>query len=559
MSDTFVQDGVRKKMLKKTTQKETDFTDSDYFHFRELIRTKSGIYFSERKRADLKNGVLKAFHYSGLPDLQQYFDALSSSPANSAIFKTLISFLTVGETYFFRHFDVLEKEIIPRIIRAHQHDKMLRIWSAGCSTGEEPFSVAMVLHHLLADLREWTILIIGTDINVNSLQYAREGVYRPWSLRSISDAYKAKYFHRKDGLYYLDDRIRSMVKFDYLNLVDECYPSSENQTKELDMVFCRNVTIYFEAETTIKVVNRFFECLKEKSYLAVGHAEPSSLIYDAYVTEIYPDAVVYRKDASAKKDSQYKTGIKIRSDLFRHYNANQNLRSAEAPQKLEVLQKQVDKLKPKVKGVDVGQTTPTSVRKKLAELSAELGKTMLPPAMPYQETAQGAERRKEATETEMFGEAIRLFYEKNFRDAESLFLNLVERYPGNGRAHYMIAHIYANLDAIKKSKEFCYRAIEHDPLLLEAYYLLGLIYKEENDFENSLGMLRKAIYIDMNFALGYYEMAVNYFKLGDSINGRKHLRQAQRILMAKSADDRIGILDDLTVKELGMMISMWDQ
>ncbi len=339
--------------------READFSDQDYIRFRDLVRLKSGIFFNEKKRSDLKTGVLKAFHYSGFPNTNAYYETLLKEPSSSTLFKTLVSFLTVGETYFFRHFDVLEKQILPRLIRAHQHDKTLRIWSAGCSTGEEPYTIAMVLDHILPDIAEWKIFILGTDININSLEYAREAVYRPWSLRSINDFYKAKYFQKKEGLYYLDPAVKKMVRYEYLNLVEDCYPSAQNETADLDIIFCRNVTIYFEAETTIKVINRFYRCIKEKCYLAVGHAEPSSLIYDRYIAEIFPDAVIYRKDTSAKKEMQYKTGIRTREEMFGglRYQSRGDVTS-----NLAKLQNQIDKLS--VQPSDITDSAETVKEKK---------------------------------------------------------------------------------------------------------------------------------------------------------------------------------------------------
>lgn len=540
------------KQPAKFLQKDSEFDDDMFVRFRDLIRMKSGIYFGDRKRLDLKNGVLKAFHYSALSDISEYLRVLAESPANSTIFKTLVSFLTVGETYFFRHFDVLEKEILPRLVKSHHHDKTLKIWSAGCSTGEEPFTVAMVLHRILPDIKVWNISISGTDININSLQYAKEGVYRPWSLRSINDLYKEKYFKRKEGLYYLDDEIRRMVKFDYLNLVDDSYPQLENSTKDLDMILCRNVTIYFEADTTIRVVNRFYECLKDRSYLAVGHAEPSSLIYDAYMPEIYPDAVLYRKDTSAKREARYKTGIQIRDDIFRTMKKPTSLKDVSSI-KLEDLEKRISRMQ---------ESKPAAVPPEIpakATPAVRFGTGDAQPRAVESEAEINEERRSRINETEMFASAVKLFQEREFEKSEKLFLELVGHFPNNGRAYYMIAHINANLDQIQKSKEFCDRAIQKDPLLLEAYYLLGLIFKEENDFENSLSMLKKAIYINMDFALGYYEMAVNHFKLGDTVAARKYLRQTENALKLRKPDERVGILDDLTVRELGMMVNMWDK
>ncbi|HMW34597.1 MAG TPA: CheR family methyltransferase [bacterium] len=548
--------------------KEADFTDQDFIRFRNLIRARSGIYFNDRKRADLKSGVLKAFHYSGVSGLDKYFDLLASDPTQSAQFKTLVSFLTVGETYFFRHFDVIEKVVLPSLIKAHHHDKTIRIWSAGCSTGEEPYTVAMVLHNLLPDIRDWKISIVGTDINVNSVEYAKEGVYRPWSLRSITDFYKNFYFDKKDGLYYIKDFIRNMVRFDYLNLVDDGYPRDENGTKDLDLIFCRNVTIYFEAETTIKVVNRFYDCLKEKSFLAVGHAEPSSLVYDKYISEIYPDAVIYRKDTALKKEQQYKTGIRTRRDIFKEFKDQTSVvKNQGIINNLDTLQQRITKLDitdtvKKENPVLKSEPKPREPLFKADNLTITTMRAPLKPqpgAKPNDRDAVIEEKRRaELNEAELFTMALEEFYKKDFREAEKHFTALIEKNPANGRALYMIAHINANLDNVSKAKDFCHMAIAEDSLMLEAYYLLGLIYKEENLFDESVRMLKKTIYIDSDFAIGYYELAVNYFKLGDGVQARKYLKQTERILKNKSDDERVGILDDLKVKELRMMVNMWD-
>ncbi|MCB0834910.1 MAG: hypothetical protein KDC45_15680, partial [Bacteroidetes bacterium] len=305
--------------------------------------------------------------------------------------------------------------------------------------------------------------------------------------------------------------------------------------------------IYFEADTTIKVVNKFYECLKEKGYLAVGHAEPSSLIYDRYLSEIYPDAVMYRKDSAAKKEQQYKTGIRIRRDIFKEYKVQAASGPVHHPMvpKLSMLQKQIDRLK-------VEPKKPTVVKKKEA----------LAPVPDVQPRAAGEgapseDRRSEMTESQLFAAGIELFQQKDFNGAEKNFHEVVALNSRNGRALYMIAHIKANLDQIAEAKAYCFKAIDSDSLLLEAYYLLGLIFKEENAYDESIKMLKKVIYIDQNFAMGYYELAVNYFKMNDNVQGNKYLRQTDKLLAERLPDDRVGILDDMTVAELGMMIKMW--
>ncbi len=167
-------------------------------------------------------------------------------------------------------------------------------------------------------------------------------------------------------------------------------------------------------------------------------------------------------------------------------------------------------------------------------------------------------RNVESQEFNLFGAGIEMFQKKQFEEAEKTFKQLVAQYPANGRGLYMIAHINANLDRIDEAKKYCYLAIEKDSLLIEAYYLLGLIFKEENAFDESIKMLKKTIYINMNFVVGYYDLAVNYFKLGDTVQGRKYLKQTDKILKSFDPEARVGVLDDLNARELGMMVKMWD-
>lgn len=504
---------------------ETEYVEMDERTsglFSELVERKCGLSFPPKKFDDLKSGVLKAFHYSGCGNLLEFYQVLAGNGAEHPLFRSLVTYLTVNETYFFRHFGVLEKELLPLICQSRSASKTLRIWSAGCASGEEPYSIAMVLDSIIPDIGSWDVSVIATDINDNLRAFAAEGIYRPWSLRSCDGYYKKKYFRNVDGFYHLDERIKKMVSFDFLNLAKPPYWFRGNPMDEFDLILCRNVTIYFELHTTILIVNNFYDALKDKGYLIVGHAEPSVLIYNKFRSEVFPDAVVYQKDLA--KEPVNSTGIRIRSAA--------RVPKSSKPPKVSTA--------PKTNG---SERKPLAVKKRA----------------PATAGREFQEKRIDAkTETEVFGEALELFWAKKTDEAIQRFKEVIEVNPDNARAYYMIAHIHANLDQVEEAKDWSSKALKRNPLLIEAYYLLALIHTEEKKYDEAIRLLKKVIYIDIEFALGYYEIAMNYFKLGNTVLGHKNLNEARKIIDKKDPLEKIGILKELTAGELKTMTQIWD-
>ena len=226
---------------------------------------------------------------------------LSTSDFSHPTWQALIQQISVGETYFFRnegHFNALTQHVFPSLIRERRRlgQRYLRVWVAGCATGEEAYSLAMLLHDLLPDLAEWSIFLLATDINLTFLEFARRGLYRPRAFRreTRSDI-QGRFFTETDEGYLIDPHIRQMVTFTPLNLTEQVYPSLANNTTSLDLILCRNVTIYFDKPTTQKIINRFYGALRPEGWLLVGHAEPQPKVYDAFTTHNWNRAIVYQK------------------------------------------------------------------------------------------------------------------------------------------------------------------------------------------------------------------------------------------------------------------------
>ena len=239
-----------------------------------------GLRFTPARFADLERGLVAASRELGLADVESGVAALLHTPLRRSQIEVLAAHLTIGETYFFREpktFAALEDRILPELLRARRASgaRDLRVWSAGCASGEEAYSCAILLHRLLPDLADWRISILGTDIDPHALCRAAEGSYGEWSLRATPASVKARYFQEQPGRrrYTLVPEIRAMVRFAFLNLAEASYPALLNGTAAIDLLFCRNVLLYFSPEQAARVVERFRHALADGGWLVGGLAE----------------------------------------------------------------------------------------------------------------------------------------------------------------------------------------------------------------------------------------------------------------------------------------------
>lgn len=277
------------------------FSDREYALFRDLLIDRIGLYFGEKKRRDLAIHLAAAMKQAAILEPKTYYAKLYIEPLDSALWTNLINRLTVDETYFFRnpaHFTALQKHILPCLIQRRRESGhlVLRLWSAGCATGEEPYSLAVTLLELLPDVDAWSIMILATDINSESLAYAAKGVYGQRSFRNDTPPnLRDRYFRPNGQGLELLPEVRRMVHFAYLNLVEATYPSAASFTLGVDLIMCRNVTIYFDQATTRQVVGRFHGALADDGWLIVGYSEPLAANYRGFQPCNLDKAVVYQK------------------------------------------------------------------------------------------------------------------------------------------------------------------------------------------------------------------------------------------------------------------------
>lgn len=243
---------------------ENILSDSEFELYRKLIYDESGIHFSATNRAILESRLAERLREKKLQNLREYYQIIISDKDE---LKLLLDSVTTNLTRFFRnqgHFDALEHHVIPELVK-HKRDKLIKIWSAGCSTGEEPYSIAMLLEEKLP--LGWTYTITASDISLKSLMVGKEGFYPEARMQGVPDACFSKFFDKTANGYQIKDSIKKNVTFDYHNL------KNDSGQRNLDIVFCRNVLIYFDEAAQKATVERFYEAMAEKSFLFIGHSE----------------------------------------------------------------------------------------------------------------------------------------------------------------------------------------------------------------------------------------------------------------------------------------------
>jgi len=261
---------------------------------RDIIKDYCGLYFDDASRYLLEKRLSRRIRNHHLNDFRDYYRFIRYDTRAEEELSAIMDVLTVNETYFFREQNQLRafsEEIIEELKVANRGRRTLRIWSAGCSTGEEPYTIAMLMQEKNA-FNGWDIEIHGSDINQRVLQTARRGVYRKNSFRTTEPYFLKKYFVEEDSSYRITDAVKKFVNFSYLNLLDPC------KTKflgKMDVVFCRNVLIYFDNASRRRVIDNFYDRLVDGGYLLLGHAESLINISTAFTLKHFKHDMVYQK------------------------------------------------------------------------------------------------------------------------------------------------------------------------------------------------------------------------------------------------------------------------
>jgi chemotaxis protein methyltransferase CheR len=280
----------------------------DVARFRALVRARTGMVVPGSRTADLERALERAVAAADLPDARALHGVLSRKAHAGDLLDAMVSALNVGETHFFRgapQIKVLEQRILPKLIDRRGRERRLRIWSAGCSTGEEAYTLAILLRRLLPAPAEWDVLILATDINGRSLERARRGLYTAWSLRGAPEFVRNSYLAGEGNRFEIAPQIRDMVTFSRLNLAEDDYPSVSTNTQAMDLIVCRNVLLYFDEDGTRAVMRRLRDALAEGGWLMLGPVEAGLGAFDG-LEQDEPGTAAYRRStgSSARSDRE---------------------------------------------------------------------------------------------------------------------------------------------------------------------------------------------------------------------------------------------------------------
>ncbi len=457
--------------------------EEDLSRFQTYLTMRSGLHFDQRNLRLLESGMHRRMRAVSARDYRDYLTYLQQFGESRQELKKLLGLLTIGETYFFRylaHYEALRREIIPQLMERNRHSRTLRIWSAGCSTGEEPYSLAMLLLYHFPQLAGWHLHILATDINQQALVKAEQGRYGPRALRLTEPALIEKYFRREGTEFVLGDQIRRHVAFRHLNLHTGTYPDAQNGTENLDIIFCRNVMIYFRPATSRKVVERFSRCLRDGGYLFLGHAETLLNLSADFERVTAQGGFFYRLGAPAAKQAPV---------------------VAAAP-------------------VEIPRAIPPEVPAANKNPS---------PAGPVAQTAPPAPSAP-VDPALLCSQAWQAFEREDFGRAEALFGEVLSRTPQHVDALVGQGFLQANRGAYQAALAACERALQIDDLCPQIYLLRGLICAMEEDSAGAAEEYRKALLLDMSFIMPHYYLSRIFSRQGRSRDARRELRNTLRLL-----------------------------
>jgi chemotaxis protein methyltransferase CheR len=489
--------------------------------FSEFVTARFGLHFPRKRWRDLERGIVCAAAEFGFKDAALCTRWLISTQLNRNQLDILAGCLTIGETYFFREpnsFDALEAQILPALISSRRgKEQRLRIWSAGCSTGEEAYSIAILLQRLIADVSQWNITILATDVNPASLHKAVLGEYRDWSFRGITHGIKERYFTRNgEGRFEIAAAIRKMVTFAPLNLAEDPYPSLTNNTNAMDVIFCRNVLMYFTPQRMKKVVENFSHSLVAGGWLIVSPCEASHTLFPQFEPVHFRNAILYRKD-----------GQRIRPAAAAFPGAT-NGTTAPLPSPAN---------KPGIPQPPLFGPPPAKVYPAAVTVTDAAGPRISP-----------------------CEEALALYRQGLYAEAQTKLSGLLSNVaaeagqPVPEEAAVLLARLFANQGDFAKALEWTEKAIAVNKLDPEARYLEAIIFQEQGAVDAAVAALKKTLYLDHTFVLAHFALANLSGQQGRVREAARHLENAASLLATYGDNDILPGSEGLSARRLGEII-----
>ena len=475
--------------------------------FRALVARRLGLHYEEGKLDFLGEVVRRRMEAVGISRVESYLERLMSSPNGSDELRALAEPLTVNETFFFRNADnfrAFSEVVLPERIRARSVEKRLRVLSAGCSSGEEAYSLAIRVREALPDPSSWDVKILGIDISPAILAKARQARYSEWSLRATSEEARQRYFRADGKDFVLAPAIQKMVSFEERNLVNEdplFWPSLA-----CDVVFCRNVLMYFTPEHAREVVRRISQALLPSGYFFLGHAETlRGLTQEFHLCHTH-DTFYYRRRAADE--------VVAAAATWAGPPGAADAGSEGLPAVVEST----------VSWVDVIQRASERIAR-LADGGARSA-----PSQSAGETAAGPVAR--TWDLALVLEAVR---QERFADALQLITALPADAHEDPDALLLRAVLLTNNGRLAESEEACGRLLVLDELNAGAHYVMALCREHAGDVRGAVDHDQTAAYLDPGFSMPRLHLGIMAKRSGDVATAQRELEQAAILLAREDA------------------------
>lgn len=483
------------------------------------VAMRLGLHFPPRRWAELQRGVTAAARELGHADASAWIATWPVSPLGHREIGALAAHLTVGETYFFRDagtWSALEHSVLPALIRARGEERRLRLWSAGCAGGDEPYSLAILLDRLIPDLHNWHITILATDINARSVRRAKAGIYSEWSFRSMPAWIRSAYFRKRAGGYELAPRIRRMVSFGYLNLAEDTYPDLATNTNAMDLVLCRNVLMYFSPEAGSEAAGRLHRSLSPDGWLIVSPSELSQSLFAEFECVRRDDALLYRK----------------RSPERAHGTAWQE-QAERAPWPMAAAVEaawEADSLAP---------APPEAVA---------FPDEAAPPTPPPAESANERFARRHE-------ELRALLRSGRYAEARNALAALVAGGCADARCYALLARVSANEGQLSEALVWCDGALRRDKMRAAYHYLRAVILEESGQTQEAILALRRTLYLDPSFVLAHFALGGLAARVNDARARSRHRLAALALLQNYRDDEVVPESEGIIAGQLAEMIA----
>lgn len=471
--------------------------------FAAFVESRTGLHFPRTRRADLERGLMRAAHEAGARDADAYVRGLLAQPPSRAQLERLAAHLTIGETYFFRDeaaFDCLERHVLPELLRARAAERRLRLWSAGCSSGEEPYSLAMAVSTALAATSGWNVSVLATDITPHALEKASRGVYDRWSFRTTPETLKQRFFRRVDERRLeVVPSIRSMVEFAYLNLAEDPFPSLDTGTNAMDLIFCRNVLMYFEPARAQEVLRKLERALAPGGWLLLSAVEIPQRLPAGLARVHFPSVIALRKqegEAVAVAGLHPAPAAAV-AEMPRPRRRNSPQRDVRRP-----------------------------VRAKRPEPARE---------SPY-------------------ARALRGYEAGDYAAALAELEQILSTAPQDASAMALLARVRANQGRLDEARDWCEKAISADKLDPGWPYLLATLELERECHGAAAEALRRALFLDPGYALAHFMLGNLARREGRAAEAERHFRNALAVVAVRAADETLPQSDGMTAGRLAQII-----